>query len=112
MRQTATSSIRCPRCGHPNSAPARFCADCGLNLAGGVPSGQPSKRHGNRSGTWLVLGLLVVGIAGALYALVYRVVPDRKFRMQLWYREPPPGIVHHESYYEYETPVPEHERFD
>ncbi len=75
MSETGVPTTRCPRCGQVNPPPARFCAECGLNLAAADTDARAdgAARRKPHAGTWLVLGLLLAGTALAVLALFARV---------------------------------------
>jgi hypothetical protein len=71
----AGSPTDCPRCGQENLPQARYCAECGLNMetAGTSPGAagtvaQRVDRGPLRAGTLVVILLIVLGIALAVFA--------------------------------------------
>jgi hypothetical protein len=65
----------CPRCGRQNESRARFCASCGLNLAAaGIEPNSHIQRTTRRTGAWLVLSLVLLGLGLATFATCFRIV--------------------------------------
>lgn len=85
MPDAETSSRQCPRCGKPAPVNARFCAECGLKLAAGGVVGVNAAKHPSdqgRSGTWLVLGIVALGVALACFALTQSALIRRNKPME------------------------------
>lgn len=72
-------SIACVRCGHRNVPRARYCAHCGINLltAGADQVTRVVRRHHRRSGSGVVVALLLLGLILAGLALIFRARPHR-----------------------------------
>ena len=70
----ASPSHVCPRCGRHNVSRARFCAQCGLNLAanGADEITQVVRRTGRKTGGGLVLFVILMGLFLAAMGSLFR----------------------------------------
>ncbi len=60
----------CPRCGQQNVGHARFCANCGLNIAGVIdPAAKLVRRNSQRTGNWALVLLVLFGLMAAAVAV-------------------------------------------
>jgi hypothetical protein len=73
----ALPSLICPRCGRHNVSRARFCAQCGLNLAasGASEITQAVRQTRRRSGGGLVLFIILMGLFLAAMGSLFRSRP-------------------------------------
>lgn len=97
MEPLPESKHCCPRCGYLNQQVARYCGQCGVNLAalsiaGGSASASamagPKRR---RWGRWVVLLMLLMGVVLGSLALRLRVRPNESLRRVVM-----PGPEHHQ----------------
>ncbi|GMV97861.1 MAG: zinc ribbon domain-containing protein [Phycisphaerae bacterium] len=99
----------CPRCGRQNPSRARYCGQCGLNLAaaGGDDLTRMLSRNNRRSGTGVVVFLVMMSVALSTIAVLYRDRTGRNDRMQhrhQWVPRPPDAT---DWQWERETPRPQ-----
>jgi hypothetical protein len=72
------AKVCCPRCGRQNDSRAKFCASCGLNLvAAGIGLDSHIGGATRRTGVWLVLILVLMGLGLAAFGTCFRIATCR-----------------------------------
>lgn len=102
MEPLPESKHCCPRCGYLNQQVARYCGQCGVNLAAMSPAGGSASASGKagpkrrRWGRWLVLLILLGGMVLGALAVRLRVRPNESLRRVVM-----PGPEHHQRFIPY-----------
>lgn len=68
---------RCPRCARQNLGHARFCAECGLDIAGVIDPSARRLQKPQRSGNWPLVLLVLFGLLTAAAAVRSYSAQDR-----------------------------------